>query len=392
MSAVTPAHLVKLGDLIAQNRKNFLNILTRLSTYKAAQEEIDHSLETLYGAAEELKGLNGYRIRSLSAYLPPNVILFSYILYIAIPSAFCDHIYFRPSVRAREETHEIHIKINELLPLPAKISYTTRKLFFENFTQTSDVIVFTGRCQNGDEVASQIKPHQLFMYFGSGVNPFVVGPSANIEQAANDAVTIRLNNSGQDCLCPDLYLLHSDIADSFLEKIKHNLNKAVFGERTDPLADYSYLSYPDVAEFCFDYLEENRKYIIYGGEVNILERYVSPTILLRNINQIDMLPEFFAPIFNMAIYENDQQIAKLIESDIYKDKAMGVMLYGASNLESIFNEKHFITFDSTLFQINHGNNPFGGWDKCASHIRFQGQVISKPLLISDVVRTYLKNS
>lgn len=392
MPVVTPDDLVYLGKLIEKERKTFIEILTRLSTWKAAQDEVDHAIETLSGAPYELRELKGRKVNTLVAYLPPNVILFSYVLYVAIPSAICEHVNFRPSVRAREESFAIHQEVMRLLKLPAEMSYSSRSVFWANYTSHADVVVFTGRCQNVDEIESRIPPNQLFLFLGSGVNPFIVGQNADIEKAARDGANIRLSNSGQDCLCPDLFLIHEDVRDRFIDRLKVELDNKVYGDRRDPSTDYSNLSYPDVTEFCTEYLDRRRQDIIYGGEVNVLNRLVKPTILMQPIATIAELPEFFAPIFNIATYHDADQILNLVNSDIYRNKAMGAMLYGANDLASIFEKKHRITFDQTLFEINHGNLPFGGWDKCASHIRYQDKVKCQPVLISEAIRTNFFNA
>jgi aldehyde dehydrogenase (NAD+) len=388
MTPITPFELKKLGDSIHKNRDEFLEILTRIATWKSAQDEIDHAIETLHGAPEELSEMREKTVNLLSVYLPPNVILFSYVLYIAMPSPYVRKIFFRPSVRCREEAYAIHQNILRLINLPAAMSYSSRSIFWKDYTARSNIVIFTGKCQNAFEVRDAILPNQMFIYFGAGINPLIVGQNANINMAARDTVLIRLNNSGQDCLCPDLILVHESVSEKFVNELKSLLDTVVFGEKPDPKTDYSNLSYPDVAEFCNEYLTRNTKYIVYGGNINVLERYVQPTILKRDISELDSLPEFFAPIFNIAIYKNDEQVKSLLDSEIYKNKSMGAMLYGAKDMIPLFDKKHVVTIDQTLLEINHGNLPFGGFDQCASHIRYNNEIISQPLLISDIVRKY----
>jgi len=385
MFPVTAIDLANLGDIINSNRGEFLDILTRISTWKAAQDEIDHVIETLHGAPKELYGLESSKLKNLVVYLPPNVILFSYVLYILMPSPFVNQIMFRPSVKVREESYAIHKLISSLLEIPAGMSYDSRSVFWKKYASIADLIVFNGRCQNALEVGQQASRQQIFLYFGSGVNPFIVGGNANIDKAVHDGVAIRLKNSGQDCLCPDLFLVQRNVSAIFIESLKDELAKSIYGERTDPSTDYSNLSYPDVAESCLDYLDKRQKDIILGGKVNVLDRFVQPTILLQHISELNDLPEFFAPIFNVVVYDDANQIEALLKSDLYVDKAMGVMLYGAEDLATLF-KRHIVVIDKTLFDINHGNLPFGGWGKCASHIRYQGKINSQPLLISDILK------
>jgi succinate-semialdehyde dehydrogenase / glutarate-semialdehyde dehydrogenase len=50
-----------------------------------------------------------------------------------------------------------------------------------------------------------------------GSDPFVVMPSANIEQAAAVATTARCQNNGQSCIAAKRFIVHTDIYDAFTE-------------------------------------------------------------------------------------------------------------------------------------------------------------------------------
>lgn len=389
MNLISTKVLVRLGHLIHKNRDDFVNILTRISTWKATKNEIDLSIEALVGAGDELSDIPHNLINNLTVYLPVNVILFSYVLYVVMPSVFAKRIYFRPSVRVRDESYAIHQRMKQLVDLPVEISYASRSIFWKQYGSNADMIVFTGKCANAIEFENRVAPSQMFIYFGSGVNPMVVGKNADVKTSVQDAAEIRLHNSGQDCLCPDLVLVNKDVLEPFLRLLIERLKEVRFGPLQDPSTDYSNLSYPDVAEFCLEYFEERKKDIVFGGNVNVLDRYVQPTVLVQDISELNSIPEFFAPVFNIASYGSIDQVVDLLSHDAYKHKSMGAMLYGADDLVPAFSQKHMVTVNTTLFEVNHGNKPFGGWDICASHIKYGGKITAKPLLISDVVRELL---
>ena len=74
-------------------------------------------------------------------------------------------------------------------------------------------MIFTGRYESAEEVDAQC-PYGLFIFQGSGVNPVVVGPEANLSAEVLDhIVTSRAFNGGQDCAAPDAFLVHVQRAD-----------------------------------------------------------------------------------------------------------------------------------------------------------------------------------
>ena len=48
-----------------------------------------------------------------------------------------------------------------------------------------------------------------------GSDPFVVMPSADIDAAAKAAVTARIQNTGQSCICAKRMIVHADVYDDF---------------------------------------------------------------------------------------------------------------------------------------------------------------------------------
>ncbi|GAA4780422.1 NADP-dependent succinic semialdehyde dehydrogenase [Stakelama sediminis] len=67
-----------------------------------------------------------------------------------------------------------------------------------------------------------------------GSDPFIVMPSADIDEAAKQAVTARIQNTGQSCICGKRMIVHADIYDAFAEKFVAGM-KAVKAD--DPMHD-----------------------------------------------------------------------------------------------------------------------------------------------------------
>ncbi len=65
-----------------------------------------------------------------------------------------------------------------------------------------------------------------------GSDPFIVMPSADLDKAAKTAVTARVQNAGQSCICAKRMIVHADIYDAFLERFEAGMKAVKIG---DPL-------------------------------------------------------------------------------------------------------------------------------------------------------------
>ncbi|WP_200301064.1 NADP-dependent succinic semialdehyde dehydrogenase [Streptomyces adelaidensis] len=67
-----------------------------------------------------------------------------------------------------------------------------------------------------------------------GSDPYVVLPSADIEQAARVAVTARAQNNGQSCIAAKRFIVHADVYDAFAERFVAGMRALRIG---DPLEE-----------------------------------------------------------------------------------------------------------------------------------------------------------
>ncbi|MFE6197490.1 NADP-dependent succinic semialdehyde dehydrogenase [Streptomyces sp. NPDC057838] len=67
-----------------------------------------------------------------------------------------------------------------------------------------------------------------------GSDPFVVMPSADLDRAAQVAVTARVQNTGQSCIAAKRFIVHADVYDAFAERFTEGMRALKVG---DPLSD-----------------------------------------------------------------------------------------------------------------------------------------------------------
>ncbi|CCK31760.1 Succinate-semialdehyde dehydrogenase [NADP+] [Streptomyces davaonensis JCM 4913] len=67
-----------------------------------------------------------------------------------------------------------------------------------------------------------------------GSDPYVVMPSADLDRAAQIAVTARVQNNGQSCIAAKRFIVHTDVYDAFAERFVAGMKALTVG---DPMAE-----------------------------------------------------------------------------------------------------------------------------------------------------------
>ncbi|MEU0668162.1 NADP-dependent succinic semialdehyde dehydrogenase [Streptomyces lavendulocolor] len=70
-----------------------------------------------------------------------------------------------------------------------------------------------------------------------GSDPYVVMPSADVEKAAEVAVTARAQNNGQSCIAAKRFIVHTDVFDAFRERFTAGMAALTVGDPMDEATD-----------------------------------------------------------------------------------------------------------------------------------------------------------
>ncbi|ORV93924.1 succinate-semialdehyde dehydrogenase [Mycobacterium interjectum] len=99
-------------------------------------------------------------------------------------------------------------------------------------------VTLTGSEPAGQSVGAiagdEIKPSVLEL---GGSDPFIVMPSADLDEAVKTAVTARVQNNGQSCIAAKRFIAHADVYDEFVEKFVARAQALRVGDPTDPDTD-----------------------------------------------------------------------------------------------------------------------------------------------------------
>ena len=126
--------------------------------------------------------------------------------------------------------------------------------------------------------ASKIKKSVLEL---GGSDPFVVMPSADLDEAVKVAVKARIVNNGQSCIAAKRFLVHSSIAEEFETKFAAAMQALKMGDPLDESTDIGPLAMPQIADDIADQVSRSLTSgarLLTGGKRN--GNYYEPTVLV----------------------------------------------------------------------------------------------------------------
>ena len=97
----------------------------------------------------------------------------------------------------------------------------------------------------GAVAGRMVKPSVLEL---GGSDAFIVMPSADLDDAVDNAVTSRTLNNGQSCINAKRFIVHEQVADEFERKMVAKMEALRVGDPMDPDTDMGPLATPDGVE------------------------------------------------------------------------------------------------------------------------------------------------
>ncbi|MFJ2788447.1 MULTISPECIES: aldehyde dehydrogenase family protein [unclassified Streptomyces] len=368
---------------VAEHEEAVLDILTEISPHRTASAEIHSFLATLDGAEEEIRRARPGFVPRTAVFMPSNIPLYSYALYILVASLYSDGITFRPSSEIKSQIQRLHELLAPVHGLPVTLSELSQRKFVTGPVREADLIVFTGNYANAETVREGLAEDQLFLFFGNGINPFVLAPDADLTRAVHDVMRIRLYNSGQDCFGPDVVFVPKGRTKEFVDLLSAELASLRFGQNGDPVADYGPIYYDSALVNCSDYLVRHARHIRHGGRIDLPSRSVEPTVLLWDFDEKIPLQEMFAPVFNVVAYPSARLLRERLSSPYFNERALGAMVYGNDpETVNVLSKRHRTCVNHTLLDAEDGNRPFGGFGLRANYLSYGGERRAEPLLMS----------
>ncbi|PKW06287.1 succinate-semialdehyde dehydrogenase / glutarate-semialdehyde dehydrogenase [Streptomyces sp. 1222.5] len=152
-----------------------------------------------------------------------------------------------------------------------------------------------------------------------GSDPFVVMPSADLDRAAQVAVTARVQNNGQSCIAAKRFIVHTDVYDAFAERFVAGMKALRIGDPLEEETEIGPLSSEqgrsDLEELVDDARRSGAEVLCGGQRPDGPGWYYPPTVLAGITREMRIhREEAFGPV--ATLYRaGDLDEAVLIAND-----------------------------------------------------------------------------
>src|SRR5438094_1400921 len=167
--------------------------------------------------------------------------------------------------------------------------------------------------QVGVTAAKQVKKVVLEL---GGSDPFIVMPSANLDQAIQTAVEARIINNGQSCIAAKRFIIAEEIADKFESGFVAKMKSLKIGDPMDAQTDLGPLSTADAVKSLQSDVDKTVKAgarVLTGGRpVERPGNYYEPTVLINIPKESPAYrEEFFGPVASVFRVKNIDDAIRL---------------------------------------------------------------------------------
>lgn len=230
-----------------------------------------------------------------------------------------------------------------------------------------DHIFFTGSTSVGKKVMEKASKNltSVTLELG-GKSPVIIDETADIRKTAERVMWGKFINAGQTCVAPDYILIHESRQAEFIQEAK-----AVIASRygsngsQQESPDFCRLVTEDHLRGLKTVLENSLQAgakIETGGQMDLKERFLSPTILseVKSDSPI-MKEEIFGPLLPILTFKNLQEAIDLIRSRP-KPLALYVFSQKSDHVEAILQGTTAggTCVNSLIIHLANSDLPFGG--------------------------------
>jgi succinate-semialdehyde dehydrogenase/glutarate-semialdehyde dehydrogenase len=184
-------------------------------------------------------------------------------------------------------------------------------------------VTLTGSVEAGRKVAAEAGKHlkKSVLELG-GSDPFIVMPSANVEEAVSAAVRGRIINNGQSCIAAKRFIVHKGISEAFTNRFVQKMSALKVGDPMDPSTDVGPLATEDVLNGVERQVKESVRLgakILTGGQ-RIPRRgfFFQPTVLTEIPRQAPATnEELFGPVASVFVVTNITEAIRTANSTAF---------------------------------------------------------------------------
>jgi succinate-semialdehyde dehydrogenase / glutarate-semialdehyde dehydrogenase len=175
-----------------------------------------------------------------------------------------------------------------------------------------------------------------------GSDPFIVLPSADLDKAAEVAVTSRTQNNGQSCISAKRFIVHADVADAFREKFVEKMSALVVGDPMDDATDVGPVATEqgraDLEELVDDAVAKGATVLCGGKRLDRDGWFYPPTVITDITKEMRLYAEeTFGPVASLYVVP-DVDAAIALANDSTFGLSSNVWTTDAAEREQCVNE------------------------------------------------------
>jgi betaine-aldehyde dehydrogenase len=189
-------------------------------------------------------------------------------------------------------------------------------------------ISFTGGVETGKKVmalagGSTLK--EVTMELG-GKSPLIVFDDADLDRAADIAVTANFFSAGQVCTNGTRVFVHRSVQQAFEAKIVERVKRIRIGKPSDPSTNFGPLASAAQLDKVLGYIESGKHEgarLVVGGE-RIVEgnfargQYVQPTVFADCRDEMKIVrEEIFGPVMSLLSFSDENEVIQRANRTIY---------------------------------------------------------------------------
>ncbi|MBB3087049.1 NADP-dependent succinic semialdehyde dehydrogenase [Geodermatophilus sabuli] len=155
-----------------------------------------------------------------------------------------------------------------------------------------------------------------------GSDPFIVMPSADLDKAAEVAVTARCQNNGQSCIAAKRFFVHTDVAEEFTRLFAEKMAALTVGDPMDdgtkvgPLATED--GREDVERYVQDAVDKGATVVVGGRRVDRPGWFYEPTLVSGVTPEMAMhSEEVFGPVAALYTVADLDEAIRIANDHVY---------------------------------------------------------------------------
>lgn len=181
-----------------------------------------------------------------------------------------------------------------------------------------DLVTFTGGVAIGKHIAGTVGYRRMVLELG-GNDPIIVMDDADLEEAANLAVSGSYKNSGQRCTAVKRILVHASVADAFVERLVEKTRAWSYGDPADAGMDMGTVIDEQAARLFEARVNEAVRLgarLLLGNVRN--GALYSPTVLDNVKTDMDLVrEETFGPVAPVIRFNDLDEAIRIVNGTAY---------------------------------------------------------------------------